>query len=143
MKQKFILQPEPHKSRTNCIRAILDAPNGMVVTIEEPTRTIEQNAKLWAMLNEVSKQVDWYGNKLSDEDWKHVFTAALKKQKVVPGLDGGFVVCGSSTRAMSTKDIAELIELIQAFGSQENTYVNFRNIEKGFDCDGRHVDKRK
>ena len=52
----------------------------------------------WAMLTDISNQVDWYGQKLTPEEWKEVFTAAMKKQKVVPGIDGGFVVCGSSTK---------------------------------------------
>ena len=75
-------------------REILAAPEGYVVTLAEPTRTLDQNSLLWPLLNKVSKQVDWYGNKLTADEWKDVFSAALKKQKVVPGLDGGFVVCG-------------------------------------------------
>ena len=73
-------------------REILVAPEGYVVTLAEPTRSLDQNSLLWPLLTEVSKQVDWYGNKLTADEWKDVFSAALKKQKVVPGLDGGFVL---------------------------------------------------
>ena len=55
--------------------------------------------------------------KLTDE-WKDVFSAALKKQKVVPGLDGGFVVCGQSTSRMSKREFSDLVELIYAFGAE-------------------------
>ena len=98
-------------------REILAAPEGYVVTLAEPTRTLDQNSLLWPLLTEVSKQVDWYGNKLTADEWKDVFSAALKKQKVVPGLDGGFVVCGQSTSRMSKREFSDLVELIYAFGA--------------------------
>lgn len=99
-------------------REILAAPEGYVVTLAEPTRTLDQNSLLWPLLTEVSKQVDWYGNKLTADEWKDVFSASLKKQKVVPGLDGGFVVCGQSTSRMSKREFSDLVELIYAFGAE-------------------------
>ena len=103
-------------ARRRAMQAVADAPAGQVVTIKEPTRNLEQNALLWALLSEVSRQVDWYGQKLTSEEWKDVFSASLKRQKVVLGLDGGFVVCGQRTSQMGKKEFGELIELIQAFG---------------------------
>lgn len=96
----------------------VDPDRPLLMTIGElpNARNGLQNAKMWAMLGEISKQVDWYGCKLTPENWKDVFTAGLKKQKVVPGMDGGFVVCGTSTRKMTIAEMAELIELITAFG---------------------------
>jgi hypothetical protein len=95
-----------------------------VIRINEPTRNLEQNAKLWALLAEVSSQVDWYGEKLSSDEWKDVFTAALKKSKVVPGLDGGFVVLGQHTSSMSKTDFSELLELISAFCAEHKVKTN-------------------
>ena len=89
-----------------------------VLTIKPETRSLQQNARLWAMLTDISQQVDWYGRKLSPENWKHVFSAALKKQDVVPGLDGGFVVLGLSTSKMTVGEMAELQELMEAFGAE-------------------------
>ncbi len=81
-------------------------------------RTADQNARMWAMLTDVSRQVVWYGAKLSKEDWKDVLSASLKAQKAVPGIDGGFVVVGSSTSAMSKRMLSDLVELIGAFGAE-------------------------
>lgn len=94
---------------------------GQVVDVEvkEPRRSLDQNAKLWAVLTDVSEQVDWHGQRLTKEEWKDVMTAALKRQKVVPGLDGGFVVLGTSTRRMSKQEFSDLLELIQAFGAEQ------------------------
>ena len=99
-------------------REILAAPEGYIVTLAEPTRTLDQNSLLWPLLNEVSNKVDWYGNKLTADEWKDVFSAAMKKQKVVPGLEGGFVVCGQSTSRMGKREFSDLVELIYAFGAE-------------------------
>ena len=41
---------------------------------------------MWANLEDIAQQVVWYGQKLHKEEWKDVLTAALKKQKIVPGI---------------------------------------------------------
>lgn len=92
----------------------------VVVKLMREKRTLDQNAKLWAMLTDVSKQVEWYGRMLAEEDWKHVFTAAQYKQDAVPGIEGGFVVLGKSTSKMTKRPFAELIELIYAFGAERD-----------------------
>ena len=89
-----------------------------VIELREKTRSNEQNSRMWAMLSDVSKQVIWHGRKLSPEEWKHVFSASLKRQDVVPGIDGGFVVLGLSTSKMSVREMGDLMELISAFGAQ-------------------------
>lgn len=100
-------------------RRVLDAaPVGYAVVIQEPTRTADQNSKLWPMLADVSRQVVWYGTRLTQDEWKDVFTAALRKSKVVPGLDGGFVVLGQRTSQMGKREFRDLIELMYAFGAQ-------------------------
>lgn len=116
MKQTFILAHD--NARKNAVRAVQEAAEGYAVTISEPTRTLEQNALLWALLREVAQQVEWYGQKLSEEDWKNVFTAALKRYRVVPGIDGGMVVLGMSTSKMDKREFSDLIEVILSFGAE-------------------------
>ena len=118
MKLTFTLAPAPHPARQNAAKAVMEAPEGHIVTIQEPTRNLIQNSRLWASLSEVSRQVDWHGNRLTPEEWKDVFTAALKRQKVVPGIDGGFVVIGARTSKMDKREFSELLELVYAFGAQ-------------------------
>jgi hypothetical protein len=101
------------------LKSMLMAGQRVVVEIKPETRTLAQNARLWAMLTDVAKQVNWYGRKLSEEEWKHVFTASLAKQDVVPGIDGGFVVLGKSTSKMTKPEMSELQQLIETFGAQQ------------------------
>jgi sulfite reductase beta subunit-like hemoprotein len=120
MKRVFVLHPSPHPARRNAAEFILNAaPDGFAVTVAEPTRTLEQNARMWALLTDISEQVEWYGKRLTPEDWKHVFTTSLRKLTVVPNLDGtGFVALGLSTSRMSKRELGDLMELIAAFGSE-------------------------
>ena len=109
--------------RDNAINAIRNLPTDhdrpLVIEIKEMTRSLDQNSKLWAVLGDVSHQVEWHGRKLTSESWKHVFTAALVKQEVVPNLSGdGFVVLGQSTSKMTVRQLRDLIELIHAFGAE-------------------------
>jgi hypothetical protein len=109
------------QARQRAREAIAQAPDGFVVRISEPTRTLEQNARLWAMLGDVSAQVVWYGKKLSPEDWKHIFSSSLRKLEVVPNLDGnGFVALGLSTSRMSKRELGDLMTLIEAFGAERD-----------------------
>jgi hypothetical protein len=121
MKQRIILTSEQLKNRAvEIIRALPTTPIFEVEIREhKTTRSLESNAKMWATLTDISKQVVWHGQRLSKEEWKCVFSASLKKQKVVPGIDtGGFVVIGAHTSKMSVAEMSELIEFAMAFGCQ-------------------------
>ena len=56
--------------------------------------------------------------RLSAEDWKDVLTAALKRSRVVPGLDGGFVVLGQRTSDMTKDEMGQLLTLMDAFAAE-------------------------
>lgn len=92
----------------------------ITVTIKDGSpRSVEQNSRLWAFLADISSQVEWYGQKLSPEDWKDMFTASLRKSRVVPGIDpGSFVVTGLHTSKMTKPEFSALMELITAFGTE-------------------------
>lgn len=107
------------EARSRAIEAIRAAPDGYTCTIAAPVRNGEQNARLWACLNEISEHVNWHGRKLSTEDWKHIFTASLKRMDVVPNLEGtGFVALGLSTSRMSKREFSDLLELVNAFAAE-------------------------
>lgn len=124
MSDKAIFILAHAEARRRAIANVQAAPDGYKVTVQPPPRSLEQNAKLWATLTEISQQVQWHGQRLEPIEWKDVFTAALTRQKVVPGIDGGFVVLGSSTSRMSKATLGELIELIHAFGAEHGVEFN-------------------
>jgi len=101
-------------------KAMLMAGHRLTLEIHKATRSSEQNARMWAMLTEIARQVDWHGQKLTPEDWKDMATAALKRQRVVPGIDGGFVVLGQRTSKMTIGEMSELMDFLEAFGAEHD-----------------------
>lgn len=84
--------------------------------IKAETRSTEQNRLFWSCLRDLAQHVEWYGHRLTEEEWKDFLTAALRKEKVIPGMNGGFVVLGQRTSKMSKAEMTELIDLAHAFG---------------------------
>lgn len=115
---RFVLAHDVARSRA--IEAVRTAPEGWYVEVKAPTRTLLQNARMWAMLTDISRQVDWYGQKLTTEEWKDVFSAALNQQKVIPGVNGGFVVCATRTSQMTKREMGDMMELMGAFGAEHD-----------------------
>jgi hypothetical protein len=107
-------------NRRHVAERVANLPEGYVIKAGPATRTLEANAAMWAMLTDISKQVVWHGRKLDAESWKHIFSSSLRKQDVVPNLDGtGFVVMGVSTSSMTKAEMSDLLELIASFGAQQ------------------------
>lgn len=101
------------------LRWITQAPPGTRVEFKKPVRSIPQNDLMWARLTEISRHVTWYERKLSPDDWKDIFTAALRSPRAVPNLDGtGFVVLGQRTSDMSVEEMTNLLDLIDAFAAE-------------------------
>jgi hypothetical protein len=114
----FVLGAHP-EARRRALQRLAETPDGFVVRIEPPKRSSDANARMWVLLGALADQVVWHGQKLSAAEWKDMVTAAIKRQKVIPGIDGGFVVLGTSTSAMSRAEMAELQDFIEAFGAQQ------------------------
>lgn len=124
----FKLSTESDRNRLIGYLTGLDLTKPKSVTVADEKRSDAQNRRLWAMLRDVSKQVEWYGQKLSDEDWKNVFSASVEKQRAVPGLDGGFVVMGISTRKQSKAWFAEMFLVIEAFGAERGVRFSTQDV---------------
>ncbi|NTG00058.1 hypothetical protein G6L30_07980 [Agrobacterium rhizogenes] len=114
--------------RDQIARWARNVETGTVVTFRKKSRSTEQNSKLHAMLGEVSKQVEWHGQYLDLEDWKDMFTAALRHARVVPGIDRGtYVPLGMHTSTLTIEEMSNLIELIYAFGADPEHPVAFKD----------------
>ena len=109
---------------------IARAPAGTSVEFKASKRTTEQNARMWAMLTEVARQVKWHGLKLSADDWKLIFMHSLNQEmRLVPNIDGtGFVNLGRSSSKLSKSEMSDLIELIFKFGAEHG--VEFKEPER-------------
>ena len=128
-KRLFTLVSESVRDRA--IAFIRSLPlDGCSILYSEKKRTLDQNAKLWSCLSDISKQVVWYGDKLSPDDWKQMLTASLKQSRVVKGIDGGVVIIGASTSRMSKREFSDLIELMYCFGAEHGVVWSERSEER-------------
>jgi len=108
--------------RRNRAHFLIDkAPDGFVVKVGEQKRTGEQNNKMWAMLSEISIANPKGYLKAAPEIWKCRFLSALGHEcETDIGLDGQPYVIGMKSSTLTKSEFAQLIELILAFGAQEN-----------------------
>ena len=91
----------------------------VVVTLGRKKRSNDQNAKLWPMLTDISRQVDWFGRKHSPDQWKDIITGSFEHCEFVPGIDGQMIMLGGRTSKYSKARFSELIEYIYAFGADK------------------------
>lgn len=127
MNPSFPIRTEQDRSRAIAILQRLDLSEGKSWSLKDEVRSDAQNRRMWAMLRDISQQVDWYGQKLQDEDWKHVFSASVQKQRAVPGLEGGFVVLGISTRKQSKKWFNDMFLVMEAFAAEHGVKFTTRD----------------
>ena len=126
-KATFLLRSD--NIRQNCITAIQQLPANpdkpVEVVIQERKRSSDQNRRMWPLLQDLSRQVEWYGQKYTPEDWKDLITALVAKskneqQRTAPGIGGGVVMFGSRTSKMRVSEMVEVIEAIYWFGTEQN-----------------------
>lgn len=115
--------------RSRAAQWVAKAPAGTRLTFQAPKRSLDQNAKMWAMLTEIASQVRWHGQKLSADDFKLIFLAGLKSElRIVPNLNGdGFVQLGRSSSDLSREEMSDLIELISEWGARNG--IEFHDSE--------------
>lgn len=128
-RQTFRLVHE--RARQLASLACVAAPDGYVVTIRPPTRSLEQNAFLHAALTDIAAQFLWHGKRLSVDVWKRLCTASWLRERnaapeLIPALDGnGFDVIYERTSQLTVEQMSELLEWCLAFGAQNG--VKFKD----------------
>src|SRR5574343_1826024 len=123
------------ESRRRAAKACAEAPDGYVVRITEPKRSLAQNALLHATMTEIARDREWCGRKWPVDVWKRLLTAAWCRANgesvaVVPALDGhGVDVVFRRTSRLSRQECASLIEYINAWEAAQGQGKNRRRPE--------------
>jgi hypothetical protein len=113
-------------ARRNAASCVATAPDGYIVTVSEPSRSLDQNAAQWPILEAFSQQREWPVNgrmvKMTPEEWKDVLSAAFKREtaRLAMGLDGGVVMLGARTSKFSKKQFSEWLEFLHATAAARN-----------------------
>ena len=119
--------------RARAMDAIRAAADGWIMRLGEPTRTLEQNAKLWPMLDDLREQVPemW---PYSTDDIKARFLHALGvEMRFLPVLEGaGVFPVGLRSSTLTKEQFSGLIELLFAYGAKHG--VRWSDTSSGDEC---------
>lgn len=119
MSDKTMIRLTGPEQRERAIAAIRRAADGDIATVSPPTRSLDQNAKLWPMLKDCQQQIPGM-EAMDTDDIKLRFLDALgEEMRYLPKLDGrGYFPVGHKSSALSKALFANLIELIYAEGAR-------------------------
>ena len=129
MSDKRIFRLAHPEARRRAMSCVAEAPEGYVVTVQEPTRSTDQNAAQWPILEAFAEQLQWPVNgamvNLSAEEWKDVLTAAFQGETVrlAMGLNGGVVMLGLRTSQMGKRRFSEWLEFLHATAALRGVVV--------------------
>lgn len=116
-------------ARRRAVEAVSKAPDGFVVTVKDPSRSLDQNAAMWPLLEAFSRQLEWPVNgrmvKMEPDEWKDVLTAAFKGEQVrlAMGLNGGVVMLGLRTSKMGKRMFSDFLEFLHATAADRGVTV--------------------
>mgnify|MGYP003553869562 FL=1 len=126
-RRRFVLSHSD--ARRRAMACVADAPEGYVVTVQEPTRSTDQNSAQWPILEAFAEQLQWPVNgamvNLSAEEWKDVLTSAFQGETVrlAMGLNGGVVMLGLRTSQMGKRRFTEWLDFLRATAALRGVVV--------------------
>lgn len=131
--------------RATMLAQLTKAPigQGFTVTAKRAKRTVPQNARMWAMLTQVSKEIEWHGSKLAPEDWKLIFMQALgHEMRIAPNIAGnGFVSLGGRSSELTKDEFSDLMELITAFAAERGVIIENPKESEAAETEGAASEK--
>lgn len=126
MKQTFILAHD--EARKRATEAVKQAPDGFAVTISEPTRTLDQNAAQWPILQAFADQkqlcINGAMQDVTADDWKDVLTAVFEADMRVAVFQGRMILLGQRTREFSKKKFSDWLEFLHATAAEMEVNLN-------------------
>lgn len=118
------------EARRRAAKDCMEAPDGWMVTVSEPTRTLEQNSAQWPILQAFADQqqlcingkMEW----VTDEDWKDVLTALFKQEMRVAVVNGRMILLGQKTSKFSKKSFSDWLEFLHSMAVEMDVDLHYR-----------------
>jgi len=122
MTEKRVFKLVTDTARLMAVRELQRAPNGFVVTISEPTRSLDQNAAQWPILEAFSVQKELCVNgvmvKATADDWKDVLTGAYNGEMRMAAFDNKVIMLPMRTSKMGKKAFSDWLEFLNAMAAE-------------------------
>ena len=110
------------EARRRAAHACQTAPDGQIVTIAEPSRTLDQNAAQWPYLEGFAKQKQLCINGAmvwaTSDDWKGVLTGCYNGETRMAAFDGRVIMLPQRTSKMGKKVFSDWLEFLVAMAAQ-------------------------
>ena len=133
MKKTFIMAHLT--ARKLACQAVAEAPEGYVVTIGEPNRTLEQNAAQWPYLEGFAQQkqlcINGVMQNVTADDWKDTLTGCYHGEMRMAAFDGKVIMLPQRTSRMGKKVFSDWMEFLVAMAAQsgvEPVYKSERSV---------------
>lgn len=97
-----------------------------ILEIKEPSRSLEQNAAMWGLLAQITRQRPTHnGRQMTSDLWKAVFMDALGHEvDYVGSLDGSRVFpLGHRSSQLTKAQMSDLIELMLAWSAEQGLTI--------------------
>ena len=121
-------------ARQNAVKAVNQAPEGYMVQISEPNRTLEQNAAQWPYLAGFAKQLQLCINGrmewVTDDDWKDVLTGCYRGESRMAAFDGKVIMLPQRTRSMGKSVFSEWMEFLVAMAAQSGVEPIYKSEKR-------------
>lgn len=130
MKRTFLIDPQGNRNWPQVLSLVVSGINDWIkggpvqITLDEPKRTLAENALLHVLISELAGKLEWAGKKRDTETWKRLLVAAWmrsegKPVEILPALDGhGVELIPVRTSKLGKRACADLIEFIYAWGAE-------------------------
>jgi hypothetical protein len=107
--------------RANLHRWVDAAPVGYRVAFTEPSRSLAQNDRMWAMLADIAKVATINGMKYDADQWKCIFMKAMGKDvQFLPTLDGTqFFPTGFRSSDLSVREMSDLQTFMESWAAEQ------------------------
>ena len=101
--------------RSRVMEMIALAPDGYIVEIHKPSRTLEQNALYWATVREIAEQVSIDGRKFTPQVWHIYFKQRFLPGRIIELPNGEITEAEPTTTELTTEEFSEFVEEVIQF----------------------------
>lgn len=103
------------EDRRKVMQMITKAPDGYVVEIRKPNRSLEQNAFYWNMIREIADTVTVEGKKYIPDVWHRYFKNRFLPGRIIELPDGKIIESDPSTTELTLDEFHWFIEEVRQF----------------------------
>ena len=101
--------------RSRVLQMIALAPDGFIVEIHPPSRTLEQNALYWSTVHEVAENVTLDGKRFTPQVWHIYFKQRFLPGRIIELPNGQIMEAEPTTTELTKEEFSEFIEEVIQF----------------------------